>query len=48
MAKLRAGTIHDWFASFIAALETTQARIGPNLPSAMVRPLRAVGAPVFH
>lgn len=48
MAKLRAGTIHDWFASFIAALETTQARIGPNLPSAMVRPLRAVGAPAFH
>ena len=48
MAKLRAGTIHDWFAGFIAALENTQARIGPNLPSAIVRPLRAVGAPVFY
>ncbi|MBV5271001.1 MAG: trehalose-6-phosphate synthase [Afipia sp.] len=48
MAKLRAGTIHSWFADFIDALENARGAAGPVLPSATVRPLRAVGARLYN
>ena len=48
MAKLRAGTIHSWFADFIEALENARdMSAGPDLPSAIVRPLRAAGARLY-
>jgi trehalose 6-phosphate synthase len=48
MAKLRASTIHSWFADFIDALESAHVAAGPDLPSAIVRPLRAAGARLYH
>ena len=41
MTKLRAGTIHQWFAGFITALEATHlSPDGPSTPeTAVVRPL---------
>jgi trehalose 6-phosphate synthase len=44
MSRLRAGTIHQWFSGFTAALEATRAAGWPpasRLP-AMVRPLRSL------
>ena len=48
MVKLRASTIHSWFADFIDALENAHLATGPNLPSAVVQPLRAAGGRVYH
>jgi trehalose 6-phosphate synthase len=39
MARLRAGTIHQWFSGFTAALEATRAA---GRPPALVRPLRSL------
>jgi len=52
MAKLRAGTIHQWFSSFIAALEATRERgegpdDAPPWPPE-VRPLRSAGGALYH
>jgi trehalose 6-phosphate synthase len=46
MAKLRAGTIHNWFAGFIDALEATRATVGPSLSPSVIRPLRLAGGSV--
>jgi trehalose 6-phosphate synthase len=50
MAKLRAGTIQQWFAHFIAALEATQ--VSPDEPSTspatVVRPLRSANGAFLH
>ncbi|WP_424629034.1 trehalose-6-phosphate synthase [Bradyrhizobium sp. SYSU BS000235] len=51
MAKLRSGTIHQWFAGFIAALEATH--LSPDEPStpeetAVVRPLRSANGAFLH
>lgn len=43
MAKLRAGTIHNWFAEFIEALENAHVGMGPTLLPSVVRPLRVAG-----
>jgi len=43
MAKLRAGTIHNWFAEFIETLETAHMAMGPSLLPSVVRPLRVAG-----
>jgi trehalose 6-phosphate synthase len=48
MTKLRASTIHSWFADFIDALENAHVAAGPDLPSAIVRPLRAAGARLYY
>jgi trehalose 6-phosphate synthase len=52
MARLRAGTIHQWFSSFIAALEATRERgEGPDDASPWptgVRPLRTAGGALYH
>jgi trehalose 6-phosphate synthase len=52
MARLRAGTIHQWFSSFIAALEATRDRgEGPDDASPWppgMRPLRAAGGALYH
>lgn len=50
MAKLRAGTIHQWFVSFIAALEATHlSPDGPLTPeAAVVRPLRSANGAFLH
>ncbi len=48
MVKLRAGTIHSWFAGFIEALENAHVAAGPSLSPAVVRPLRAVGARLYN
>jgi trehalose 6-phosphate synthase len=47
MVKLRAGTIHSWFADFIDALENGRGVARPPLPSAVVRPLHAAGARLY-
>lgn len=50
MTKLRAGTIHQWFAGFIATLEATY--LSPDEPStpetAVVRPLRSANGAFLH
>jgi len=48
MARLRAGTIHRWFSSFVSALEATREPAGtpPWLPE--VRPLRTAGGALYH
>jgi trehalose 6-phosphate synthase len=52
MARLRAGTIHQWFSSFISALEATRKRgerpddASPWPPG--VRPLRTAGGALYH
>jgi trehalose 6-phosphate synthase len=49
MVKLRAGTIHSWFADFIEALENSRdMAAGAAPPSAIVRPLRAAGARLYN
>jgi trehalose 6-phosphate synthase len=48
MVKLRASTIHSWFSDFLDALESAHMAAGPDLPSAVVRPLRAAGARLYH
>ena len=40
MTKLRAGTIHNWFAGFVDALEATRGATEPCLSPSVVRPLR--------
>ena len=48
MAKLRAGTIHSWFASFIEALEGARDARTPAVPSAVVQPLRVAAARLYN
>ncbi len=50
MSKLRAGTIHQWFAGFISALEASHlSPEGPLTPeTAVVRPLRSANGAFLH
>ena len=48
MTRLRASTIHSWFADFIDALENAHTATGPSLSPAVVQPLRAVGTRLYH
>ncbi|MES2751308.1 MAG: trehalose-6-phosphate synthase [Pseudomonadota bacterium] len=50
MIKLRAGTIHQWFAGFLAALEHAHASAKPVVwpPAPSIRPLRSVTGALYH
>ena len=49
MTKLRAGTIHQWFADFVEALEEAHASTRPpDLTTSAARPLRAASGAFLH
>ncbi len=49
MAKLRAQTIHQWFADFVTALEEAHVSAHPsNLQSPAALPLRTTGGALLH
>lgn len=49
MIKLRAGTIHQWFADFIEALENTHAPVAkPAVWPPIERPARSASGLLFH